>query len=158
MPKYRLLTLEELEALEKEFVDYLVVNGIMADDWVAMKEEQPEEASKIIDLFSDVVFEGIMRKTYFLERRSPKDLHAFQCLPDKIILMGMRAGKHPNADFTKPEFIQQAMQQPPKGLEVYTLEKKYAKQRELEIFDMIQQGCQIADGNLFKSLALIMAG
>ena len=100
MPKYRLLTKEELEALEKEFIEYLIVNGIMADDWVEMKEEQPEEANKIIDLFSDVVFEGIMLKVQFLERVSKKELQTFHCLKDKIILVGMKATDNPEADFS----------------------------------------------------------
>ena len=32
MPKYRLLTQDELNELEQEFINYLVVNGITAED------------------------------------------------------------------------------------------------------------------------------
>ena len=52
-PKYRELTTLELKELEKEFIDYLIVNGITADDWVKIKEEQQEKAEDIITLFSD---------------------------------------------------------------------------------------------------------
>ena len=52
MPKYRLLTLEELQELEKEFVEYLVLNGITADDWEKIKKENPSSARHIIELLN----------------------------------------------------------------------------------------------------------
>ena len=68
MAKYRLLTAEELELFEKEFIDYLVVNGITADDWEKIKSEDQFKAEQIMALFSDVVFEKIMRQTQFLNK------------------------------------------------------------------------------------------
>ena len=68
MAKYRLLTIEELQEMEKEFVDYLILNGIYSDDWVSLKNDDPDKVQKIIHLFSDVVFENIMRKTQFLKQ------------------------------------------------------------------------------------------
>jgi len=68
--KYRRLTLEELKPLEDEFIDFLVVNGVIADDWEQLLANDVEKSNKIIDAFSEVVFEGIMRKTQFLEYRS----------------------------------------------------------------------------------------
>ena len=58
--KYRRLTLEELEPLENEFIDFLVVNGIIADDWRHLLAHDLEKSNQIIDAFSEVVFEGIM--------------------------------------------------------------------------------------------------
>ena len=68
--KYRRLTLEELKPLENEFIDFLVVNGVIADDWEQLLANDVEKSNQIIDAFSEVVFEGIMRKTQFLEFRS----------------------------------------------------------------------------------------
>ena len=44
MAKYRLLSSDELKALEKEFVEYLVVNGITADEWERLKKEENDKA------------------------------------------------------------------------------------------------------------------
>ncbi len=149
---YRNLTSEELHELEKEFIEFLVVNGIHADDWVKMKEESKEEVDRIIELFSDVIFEGIMRKTRFLEFRTRFDIKTFQCLEDKIILMGIKGPDE--VDFNDPVKLDQYMKKPVEGIEIYTQEKAYGKKRELEIFDMTNQGCYISDGQLFKALSL----
>lgn len=154
-PKYRALTQDELGGLEKEFVDYLIVNGITADDWVKIKDEEKDKAEDIIVLFSDVVFEGVMRKVKFLEFREKSDLKAFQCLEEKIILVGMMS-ENREVDFTENEYLETAAQNPPGGVKVYTTEKPYSKVRELELFEMIQAGCSISDGRVFKALLMAM--
>lgn len=157
MPKYRLLSKEELAPLEKEFIDYLVVNGVTADDWVKMKAESPENAEEILALFSDVVFEGILRKVSFLDFRSKNEVRAFQCLEDKIIMVGMRAPASATVDFTDARFLQRATTDSPEDLEIYTSEKAYKDSREQELFRMTEQGCEISDGHLFKTLMLAWA-
>ncbi len=156
MTKYRLLNREELDEMQKEFIDFLVLNGIVADDWEKMKMETPEKANEIVGLFSDVVFESIMRKTAYLEYRSPHDFKVFHCLEQSIVLVGMKADGIGQVDFTDPKFIAQAMENPPEGLKLYTTEKKYLKTRELEIFDLVQSGCTIADGKIFKALCMAL--
>ncbi|MGB0390002.1 MAG: DUF6495 family protein [Salibacteraceae bacterium] len=157
MPKYRLLTHEELIEFENEFVEFLIVNGITAPDWVKMKETQPKEAVKIIGSFSDVIFEGTMRKIEFLEVRTSKEVRCFHCLKDKMILVGMRVPKESDMDFTNIEMVQMAMTTPPKNIEFFTAEKDYENIRETELFEMTQVGCSIADGRLYKSLATALA-
>jgi len=156
MPKYRSLTTEELQGLEKEFVNYLVVNGIPGDDWVKMKEQNLAKAEKIIDLFSDVVFEGILRKVKFLEFRGKTILKCFQCLEKKMVLVVMEAEKNSQADFTDPIFIAKASTSPPEDLHIYTTDKVYSDNREKEIFELIESGCTISDGKLFKALCLAL--
>jgi len=156
MSEYRLLSLEELQEMENEFVNYLVVNGIAAEDWQQMKIEEPAKAERLIELFSDMVFETIMRNVQFLEYREKKELITFQCLGDKLVLVGMKAEGDSEADFTSQEYIKKAMVSPPDGLKVYTSEKKYQKKREIELFEMTQRGCFITEGNLFKTLCLAL--
>lgn len=156
MPKYRLLTREELESLEKEFVDYLVVNGIMADDWEKMKAEQPENAERIVELFSDVVMEGVLRKITYLEYRSAKHLFTYQCLEDRLVLMAMECEEE-GADLTDSGYIEAAMKNPPASLRIFTSEKTYSENREEELFTMLNKGHLVSDGTLFKSLALAFA-
>lgn len=155
MPKYRHLTKEELDALQKEFVEFLVVNGITADKWTTIKEHNIEVAEEIIEQFSDVVWEGVLRKAKFLELKNPKELLTFQCLPDKLILMGMKV-KDPDVDITTQSGFEQ-LKQDKLATTFYTSEKKYFKKREEELFEMIQNGCEIADGTLFKRISLAIA-
>ncbi|WP_028978550.1 DUF6495 family protein [Sporocytophaga myxococcoides] len=156
MSEYKLLSLEELKEMENEFVNYLVVNGIAAEDWERMKNVEPAKAERLIELFSDMVFETIMRNVQFLEYREKKELITFQCLGDKLVLVGMKAEGDTDADFTSQEYIKKSMVCPPDGLKVYTSEKKYQKKREIELFEMTQRGCFITEGNLFKTLCLAL--
>lgn len=67
--KYARLSISDLKDLEDEFVKFLILNGIAAEDWEKLKKEENEKAELIIDQFSDAVWEGILRKTDMLELR-----------------------------------------------------------------------------------------
>jgi hypothetical protein len=156
MSKYRPLSLDELKELEKEFIEFLVLNGITAEDWERIKKEDTAKANHIIDLFSDVVFESIMRKIQFLELRREKQIQTFQCLPDRLVLVGLTAINDNAIDFTNPGYIEEAVSNPPERLHVFTSERIYSKERELELFEMTEAGCTISDGKLFKTLCLAL--
>lgn len=147
MPRYRLLTNEELTQFEDEFVQYLVVNGITADDWEKLKIEKKDAADKTLDLFSDVVFEQILRKVLFLEIRQANYLQAIQCLGDKMIMIALSVSDK-TIDLSKD--IPSSFD----GLNLHTGEKKYVASRESDLFELIEQGYEITDGKLFKSLML----
>lgn len=153
MPKYSLLTTEELKSLEKEFIDFLVVNGITGDDWVKLKEKNPEKASKMTETFSDVVWESILRKTMYLEHYSTRSIKCFQCLADTVVLVGMDSEI---TDLTETDFHLLTPQEYPEDVKVYTTEKSYSKIREQELFDMLNWGCLRSDGSLFKSICLAL--
>lgn len=157
MPKYRALTTEELQEMEKEFVDFLVINGVTADDWVRLKEEEKDKAEGIVDAFSDMVLETILQQVHYLEIRSSHDLKTFQCGAEGMTLMGLRAPEHLAIDFRDETFLQNALLQPPAELELYTTTKTYSEPRELEIFKLTEQGCAVTDGKLFKGLSLALA-
>ena len=153
--KYRRLTLEELKPLENEFIDFLVVNGVIADDWEQLLANDVEKSNQIIDAFSEVVFEGIMRKTQFLEYRSIGELITFSFMADLIYMAGIRLDAHGafKIDFNDELSIKQLLAQPVGGVKVFMDAKKYKENREKEIFDMVEQGCLISDGKLFKAIA-----
>ena len=155
VPKYRELTEVELKELEKEFVDYLIVNGITADDWMRIKEEDKEKAEDIITLFSDVILEGVLRKVKFLEFRAKSDIKAFQCLKEKMVLVGMTT-ENSAIDFTEESFFKYPVSR--EGIKVFTTDKAYSTSREEELFKMIQSGCKISDGQSFKAISLAIAG
>jgi hypothetical protein len=154
MPEYRRLSSVELQELRKEFIEYLVLNGITAEEWDQMKQNDLPKAEKIIELFSDVVFESILRKISFLEYRDKTTLRLFQCLSEKLVVVAMEAPKESNVDFTDNSYLNKAAHHPPEALKIYTSEKKYSRKRETELFEMLQTGCVITDDKLFKTLCL----
>ena len=156
MAKYRVLSLEELKELEKEFIEYLVLNGIEANDWDRLKRDLPQDAEKVIELFSDVVFEKIMRDTRFLEWRDVSELRSLQCLEDRFVVVGMNLSDVENADLTNPQYVRDALANPPSDIQVYTTEIKYDKSREHEIFELLERGYQKSDGKLFKTICLTL--
>ena len=151
--KYRLLSDEELTHFKKDFIEYLVINGLTGEDWAKMKEERVDDANKILDSFSDVVFESVFRKNMFLDHISKNQIKCFQCLGDKIVLIGLNSN-NPKIDFTSLKDFSLLANET--RLEVYTSEKKYSKQREIEMFEMTNDGCSLSNGDLFKKLSLLL--
>jgi hypothetical protein len=70
-------------------------------------------------------------------------------------MAGIRLDTHGalKIDFNDELSIKQLLAQPVGGVKVFMDEKKYKENREKEIFDMVEQGCLISDGKLFKAIA-----
>jgi len=153
--RFRRLTNDELQELEKEFVRFLASNTVTGDDWEKIKKENPDRAEKLIEMFSDIVFEKTISKIEFLEYRAPKDLKVFHCQHDIIEMVGITVEGESDIDFSKKieadQMISQ-LQNSKASLKLMAANKKYKKTKELEIFDMMQWGCLISDGKLFHTL------
>ncbi|OIQ31686.1 MAG: hypothetical protein BM555_05090 [Crocinitomix sp. MedPE-SWsnd] len=149
MTKYRLLNNEELQSFEDEFVKYLVVNGIAADDWKKMLDEKPEAAQQIVDLFSDVVFEKIMRSAKFLQIKRKSYVQAIQCLEDKMVMVALST-KNPDLDLQSVDWTTIDY----KEFEIHSAEKSYEGKREEELYKLTEIGYYISEGDLFKALML----
>lgn len=66
-PKYRILTNQELKELEKEFVQFLISNGIEGEAWSLLNEKDPDRALDLMIVFSDLIFSKIEEETpYFI--------------------------------------------------------------------------------------------
>ncbi len=157
--KYRRLTKEELDDLRDDFVQFLASNEITADEWERYKEEDPEKAEELIDIFSDMVFDRVLDKLEYLEHWSPSAIKTFHCGPEKMILYGLDLPEGSNVDLTDEAQIK-ALQNGhiPEhfpNMEIFRGEKGYEGDRKAELFRMMQEGCQIAEGELFNTLARI---
>lgn len=146
MPKYRILTIEELNHFEKEFIEFLVVNGIEPAKWEELKAAKSDSVAKIIELFSDVILESVLRNVKFIELKSEAYVQAIQCLPDKMISIALQAGGNANDAST--------LQEEKKEMSLYKAERFYNGSREADIFEMIERGYVISNGDLFKKLQL----
>lgn len=148
MNKFRPLTFDELQLFEKEFREYLAINGIDADLWKDIKENDLSKAQSIMDLFGDVVFNTVLTKITYLERIDDKGLKLFKYNPKEALLIGV------DGLTDKEQSIEQILSKAKKGdLSLFTLKKDYQKSREEEVFQMIKLGCQVSNGELFEAFS-----
>lgn len=152
MAKYRVLNSVELEALEDDFVKFLVLNGITAQDWISIKESQPLVTNGLIEAFSDVVFEGIIRKTEYLEYADKSGLKVFKCADEKITLTGLDHLSSEDIDYNDFEKLSIAISNHPDRFTIYKTSKPYNPNRGTEIFKMISSGAVATDSKLFELL------
>ena len=152
MAKYRSLTHEELESMEKEFIDFLVLNGITGEDWEKLKKENPENAEGICDAFSDVVFTKILKKCRYIESYTPKHLVAIFCDEKKMHLQGLEAPADSSVNFTNKDEFEKLKNNPPAGIQRIKSEKEYSQEREMEIWNMLNNGFFISDQKLYMTL------
>ncbi|MEZ4938621.1 MAG: DUF6495 family protein [Crocinitomicaceae bacterium] len=151
MVKFRKLSITELKALEKEFVEFLVLNGIEADSWTRINKESPDHADEIIDQFSDVVFTSIFRKNEYIDFISEKRIQCFHFQAEEAVLIGVET-KDSCVNFLTCSMDQLKTKQ----FEIFTMNKKYEKTREEEMFELISVGANLSDGQLYKKLCLAL--
>jgi hypothetical protein len=145
--KYSRLDQAELDKLEKEFIDFLVLNGITADEWEKIRKDE-DKAEGMIEAFSDVVWEGTLQKTRFLIRPSERSLYAFSFGKEEASLFIAQSGDtltQLEHWLTREDITVQYQTKPIKG------------DRQAEIYNLIQQGCLISEGKYYNRLALLFA-
>jgi hypothetical protein len=149
--KYKRLTSEELHALEPDFVRFLATAQVTGPDWEKMKKEEIEKAEELIDVFSDIVYDKVLRKIQYLEYRDEKTMNVYYCGNEKIQLAGLRVKENSALDLTKGNIPEQ-WNEHQSAITIVRSEKKYEKEREEEVFELLQNGCLITDEKMFKIL------
>jgi cag pathogenicity island protein 24 len=144
--KYRRLTAEELSGLEKEFINFLIVNGIDAQQWEKIKSLDTGQAEKMIDIFSDMIFEGICSKVKYLEHFDTQGLKLFRCDDDLIRLTGIV----PPQVFASVSEMLIHLSAHPDEYQTYHTSKAYMPDKNTEIFRMITAGAMITDGQYYE--------
>ncbi|MFL5762604.1 MAG: DUF6495 family protein [Bacteroidia bacterium] len=146
--KYKRLKAEDLQALEKEFIHFLSAAQITGSDWDKMKKENVAGVEELLDVFSDMVYEKITGKIDYLEQRTELDLRIFYFGPEKAELIGLKAA--PGAGIDLRRKVEAELWDG--AVKIYHSEKPYVKDRQVEIFEMLGQGCEITDEKLFRLL------
>ncbi|MCR9171481.1 MAG: DUF6495 family protein [bacterium] len=138
--KYRMLTDEELPLFEEDLKQFLIVHGVHGEEWAKMNQEHPDEARKLVGLFSDTVLQKVYEKIKFIEHRSKSSCMVFQLKPDSIEMISINA-KDDAVDLSTPEGIHEALVRNAAELTFFKNTKPYSKEREMEIHEMLEQGC-----------------
>ncbi len=77
--KYARLTKEQLEELHPEFTNFLATQSIDKKEWDELKANKPEVAEQELDVFSDLIWEGVLTNAQFLEHFSKNHIFLFHC-------------------------------------------------------------------------------
>ncbi|HSJ11875.1 MAG TPA: DUF6495 family protein, partial [Gillisia sp.] len=88
--KYTRLTKEQLEELQQEFINFLATQSITAAEWEEIKKLKPEVAEEELDVFSDLIWEGVLDKVTHLEHFSPNQMFLFHITQVEIHLIGIK--------------------------------------------------------------------
>lgn len=152
MAQYRRLTLEELEALNEEFIKFLLVQNLTMIDWEKIKKENKTKTNQLIDTFSDLVFDKILSDTQFALKVNDKRVEAYQFYSKEMMLIALQAKPNSTIDFNKQALNEINLAE----LEIYKGKKSYKQDRNKEVFQLLQNGATKSDGKYFKQLALLL--
>ena len=147
--KYSRLTKEQFEELNQEFINFLATQSITGDEWQDIKTNKPDVAEQELDIFSDLVWEGVLNQTKYLEHISPKDIHLFALNEDHMHLIGIKVKE--DVDLTTAEgFNWLRANLMHDHVEFVQAKKDYNNDKNLDKFTLIQQGSNITKGELYQ--------
>lgn len=148
--KYARLTKEQFKELHQEFINFLASQSITGDEWADIKANKPEVAEAELDVFSDLIWEGVLNKVTYLEHISPQQLMLFHISKTHIELIAIRIADE-SVDITTDygyKWLQQNLQND--AVSLYTSSKAISEDRNKDVFVLIQQGAHITKGELFS--------
>ncbi|MBD0776585.1 hypothetical protein HPE56_02170 [Maribacter sp. ANRC-HE7] len=148
--KYTRLTKQQLEELHQEFINFLATQSITAEEWEELKAKKPEVAEEELDVFSDLIWEGVLTKVAYLENISAQQMHLFELTDKEMKLISVKV-MNPDVDLmTKEGFGWFKKNWQSDFVEYLTASKAYTEDKNLDKFKLIQQGATITKGDLYK--------
>lgn len=155
--KYRQLSKEQFEALHKEFAQFLATQQIDIKEWNEIKKTKPEVADEELNLFSDVVWDDALTKTKYLEHFSKQNINLFKCNEREILRIVVNVSKQ-DFDFLNDNDYQWFIDNTnDASVEFMKGAKKYSKERNMELFDLIEKGSVISNGKLYEALLQLIS-
>ncbi|MCA6422916.1 MAG: hypothetical protein IM568_08880 [Flavobacterium sp.] len=150
--KYKRLTKEQFEALHKEFSNFLATQSIDKTEWDSIKANRPEVAEQELDVFSDLIWEGVLTNAHYLEHFSKNHIFLFHCQEKLIQSIVLKALK-PQVDFMQKEGLQWLSDNMfTETVEIHIGKKEYQTERNKAIFDLITEGAILSDGQLYLQI------
>lgn len=154
--KYRLLSKEQFEALNEEFATFLATNGIDKDAWDTIKSNNPDQVDNLLEQFSDLVWEDVLNRTKYLEHYAEQSINLFHCEPNQISRIVVQIN-NTAYDMRTEEGIDWFINNSnSRFIDYLKGQKNYIDERNLELFEIIEQGAELSDGELFKALEKII--
>ena len=154
--KYSRLTKEQFEEMHQEFGTFLATQAIDKAEWDKIKSEKPEVAEQELDVFSDLVWEGVLTRTEYLEHFSKNHIFLFHCFDTHVQSIVLKS-LVPETDFLTKEGLQWLSDNMfTETIEMKTGKKVFTEERNSSIFGLIQQGVFLSDGQLYQQINSII--
>jgi hypothetical protein len=154
--KYTRLTKEQFEELNQEFSTFLATQTIDKAEWDQLKKEKPEVAEQELDVFSDLIWEGVLSRAEYLEHFSKNHIFLFQSF-DTYVQSIVLKSLVPETDFLTKEGLQWLSDNMfTDTIEMKVGKKEFSEDRNTSIFALIQQGAFLSDGQLYKQINSII--
>ncbi len=154
--KYSRLTKEQFEELHPEFINFLATQSIDKPEWDTIKTDKPEVAEQELDVFSDLIWEGVLSRATFLEHFSKNHIFLFHCFDshiESIILKSLIL----ETDFLTKEGLQWLSDNLfTETIEMKIGKKEFTDERNGSLFALIQQGAFLSDGQLYNQINQII--
>ena len=154
--KYQRLSKEQFEALNEEFAKFLASQSITAEQWNYIKSERPDIMEQELDLFSDLIWEGVLQKVKYLDHLHTSQMYLFKIEDHGMLLIAVKV-EEAGIDLLTVDGL--------KWLEshigsdkvsIYTSSKKYTEDRNADIFDLVEKGAMISEGNLYEAFQKLL--
>jgi hypothetical protein len=147
--KYRKLTKEQFESLHQEFAQFLATQKIDVDEWNKMKSQNSELVENELSVFSDMVWEDVLNKVEYLEHFSQKSVNLFKCEKEAFYRIVIKINKE--IDLLSEQGYKWLLENPKdKAVDYLKGSKVYSKEKNIEIFNLIEKGSQISRGELYE--------
>ncbi len=154
--KYTRLTKEQFEELHPEFVNFLATQSIDKAEWDKIKQEKPEVAEQELDVFSDLIWEGVLTRVSYLEHFSKNHIFLFHCKEEQIHSIVLKSS-NTEIDFLTKQGLQWLSDNMfTENIEMKIGKKNYGEDRNHSIFQIIQQGAFLSEGQLYQQINTII--
>ena len=148
--KYARLTKEQFEELHQEFINFLATQSITVDEWTNLKVNSPGLAETELDVFSDLIWEGVLNTAKYLENISAQQLFLFYLAENQMKLISVRI-LDDSMDITTPtgyKWLQDNFNSD--DVQFYHASKNYSDDKNGDVFSLIKQGANITKGGLYN--------
>ncbi|MDT0644752.1 DUF6495 family protein [Zunongwangia sp. F363] len=148
--KYARLTKEQFDEMHQEFINFLATQSITAEEWKEIKKTKPEVAEKELDVFSDLIWEGVLNKVEYLEHFSPNQMFLFHITAATINLIAVKVDSQEIDITSKTGYNWLRNNLMDDAVTIYTSTKAMSDDRNKDIFALIRQGANITKGDLYR--------
>jgi hypothetical protein len=150
--KYRLLSKEQFEALHQEFSTFLAVQEVDKNEWEMLKAENSKRVDEYLQTFSDMVWDDVLDRTEYMEHFSEQSINLFYCKEETIERIVVQVNNSDINLLTSEGYEWLLSNSNNTEVEYLKGEKSYSKERNQELFSLIEQGAELSNGNLFNAL------
>jgi hypothetical protein len=137
---------------------FLATQTIDKAEWDTIKADKPEVAEQELDVFSDLVWEGVLTRAEYLEHFSKNHIFLFQSFDThvrSIVLKSLMT----DVDFLTKEGLQWLSDNMfTDTIEMKVGKKEFTEERNTSLFALIKQGAFLSDGQLYKQINSIIEG